>query len=246
MLIALFADIHANRQAFEACLARARGEGVRHFYLLGDFVGYGADPEWCTQTAMELVAQGAWAVRGNHDNAVAATSERMNVEAQVAIEWTRNMLGPKHRHFLTHLPMQREDGARLLVHADASAPSQWNYVTDGETARHSLNATQLPVTICGHVHRPALYSLSPTAKVTPFTPKTGVPIQLLPGRKWLAVLGSVGQPRDGNPAASYAMLDTARNEITFCRAPYDIDTAAARIRENGLPPRLADRLYEGR
>jgi diadenosine tetraphosphatase ApaH/serine/threonine PP2A family protein phosphatase len=88
--------------------------------------------------------------------------------------------------------------------------------------------------------------MSSTAKMTAFTPVTNVPIPLLPGRRWLAVLGAVGQPRDGNPAAAYALLDTSRNELTYCRAPYDVDAAAGRIRQAGLPPRLAERLYRGR
>ena len=82
--------------------------------------------------------------------------------------------------------------------------------------------------------------------MTSFVPISGVGVQLLTGRRWLAVLGSVGQPRDGDPAASFAMFDTVSREITWCRAPYDIDTAAQRIRDNGLPPSLADRLFVGR
>jgi diadenosine tetraphosphatase ApaH/serine/threonine PP2A family protein phosphatase len=88
--------------------------------------------------------------------------------------------------------------------------------------------------------------MSATAKMTSFVPVTGVPVQLLRGRQWLAVLGSVGQPRDGNPAASFAMFDTERYEITWCRAPYDVAAAADRIRANGLPSWLADRLFAGR
>jgi diadenosine tetraphosphatase ApaH/serine/threonine PP2A family protein phosphatase len=82
--------------------------------------------------------------------------------------------------------------------------------------------------------------------MTSFVPTSGVPVQLSGGRRWLAVLGSVGQPRDGNPAAAFAMLDTSSGEITYCRVPYDIEAAAGRIRENGLPHRLADRLFVGR
>jgi diadenosine tetraphosphatase ApaH/serine/threonine PP2A family protein phosphatase len=87
--------------------------------------------------------------------------------------------------------------------------------------------------------------MSATSKMTAFTPTSGVAVQLLPGRRWLAVLGSVGQPRDGNPAASYLMLDTERHEITYCRAPYDVEQAAARIRDKGLPAWLAERLLLG-
>jgi diadenosine tetraphosphatase ApaH/serine/threonine PP2A family protein phosphatase len=246
VLIALFADIHANRQAFEACLAAARRRGAERIVLLGDYVGYGADPEWTVTTVMDLVDHGALAVRGNHDNAVGDTSEELNVEAQVAIEWTRGELGAAERRFLAALPLTGEEEDRLYVHADASRPASWLYVADVADAARSIAATAMPVSFCGHIHRPALYSMSPTGKMTAFTPTSGVAIQLLPGRRWLAVLGSVGQPRDGNPAASYLMLDTARREATWCRAPYDAEAAAARIREKGLPPRLADRLLVGR
>jgi diadenosine tetraphosphatase ApaH/serine/threonine PP2A family protein phosphatase len=246
VLIALFADIHANRQAFEACLAATRRHGAERYVLLGDYVGYGADPEWTVTTVMDLVEKGALAVRGNHDNAVGDASEELNVEAQVAIEWTRGELGLAARRFLCELPLTREEDDRLYVHADASRPAGWRYVADVADAARSIAATSMPLSFCGHIHRPALYSMSLAGKMIAFTPTSGVAIQLLPGRRWLAVLGSVGQPRDGNPAASYLMLDTARREATWCRAPYDVAAAAARIRERGLPPRLADRLLVGR
>jgi len=246
VLIALFSDIHANRQAFAACLAQAREAGAERIVLLGDYVGYGADPEWAVQTVMELVAQGAPAVRGNHDAAVGDSSESMNVEADIAIEWTRRQLSVAERKFLEQLPLTREEGDRLYVHADASDPIRWRYVMDPLGAERSMAATKASVTFCGHCHRPALYTMSATGKMTAFTPKTGSPIQILPGRQWLAVIGSVGQPRDGNPAAAYALFDTERRELTFCRAAYDVAEAAARIRRKGLPDWLADRLLVGK
>ncbi len=246
MLIALFADIHANRQAFEACLAAARERGAERFVLLGDYVGYGADPEWTVTTVMDLVSKGAVAVLGNHDNAVGDTGESLNVEAQVAMEWTRGELGVPERRFLADLPLTAEDEGRFYVHADASRPRSWIYVADLAEAARSIGATPAHLSFCGHIHRPALYSMSITGKMTAFIPTTDVAVQLLPGRRWLAVLGSVGQPRDGNPAAAYLMLDTARREITWCRTAYDIEAAAARIRDKGLPPRLAERLFIGR
>lgn len=246
MLIAFLADIHANRPAFEACLRRAREEGAERYVLMGDYVGYGADPEWSVETAMSLVADGAVAVRGNHDNAVGNTREQMNVEAQVAIEWTRGELGQGARQFLEKLPMTVNEESRLYVHADASNPEKWNYVSGVSEAARSLRATTSHITFCGHIHRPAIYSLSATEKMTSFMPATGVSVPLLPGRRWLVVLGSVGQPRDGNPAASFALFHTGRNEITYCRAPYDIERAASKIREKGLPSALAERLYIGK
>ena len=138
------------------------------------------------------------------------------------------------------------DGDRLYVHADASDPKHWIYVQSITEAATSLSATSAAISFCGHVHKPALYTMSATAKMTSFTPKTGAAIPLTPGRHWLAVLGSVGQPRDGNPAAAYLILDTTRNELTFCRAPYDTEAAAAAIRAKGLPTSLAERLLVGR
>ena len=246
MLIALFADIHGNRQAFEACLMQARGFGAEQSVLLGDYVGYGADPEWVVKTVIGRVEEGGIAVRGNHDNAVSNARERLNVEAQIAIEWTRGELGSAERKFLEQLPLTGENDNRLYVHADASSPKSWRYVMNVEDAARSIKATSRLITFCGHVHRPALYTMSATGKMTAFTPTTGTAIQLLPSRRWLAVLGSVGQPRDGNPAASYAMLDTSRNELTFCRAPYDVEEAVTRIRNKGLPTSLADRLLVGK
>lgn len=245
MRLALLADIHANRQAFAACLDAARARGAERLICLGDIVGYGADPEWAVDTAMDLVANGGIAVRGNHDNAIGEPSDSMNADAQAAIDWTRNRLSAEQKAFLAGLPILREEDNRLYVHSEASDPAKWRYVRDTSDAARSMMATELQITFCGHIHRPGLYSMSSTAKMTSFVPTSGVPVQLLSGRRWLAVLGSVGQPRDGDPAASFAMFDTASREITYHRVPYDVATAAARIKANGLPLWLADRLSIG-
>jgi diadenosine tetraphosphatase ApaH/serine/threonine PP2A family protein phosphatase len=244
--LAIFADIHANRQAFSACLDAARARGAERMICLGDIVGYGADPEWAVETVMNLVEDGAIAVVGNHDNAVVSFSESMNAEAQAAIEWTRGRLSAPQRRFLAELPLKSQDGDRLYVHSEASHPARWQYVRSTADAARSIEATDAHVTFCGHIHKPALYSMSAAAKLTSFIPTSEMPVQLLSGRRWLAVLGSVGQPRDGNPAAAYVMLDTKSQEITFCRVPYDVVAAADRIRANGLPHWLADRLLIGR
>jgi len=246
VLLAVFADIHANRQAFSACLDAARARGVERMICLGDYVGYGADPEWTVETVMGLAAEGAVAIRGNHDNAVQSASETMNAEAQAAIEWTRGRLSLAQRRFLAELPLSVQDEDRLYVHSEASSPPKWRYVQTTSDAARSMIATEAQVTFCGHIHKPALYSMSVTAKMTSFVPISGVPVQLLRGRQWLAVVGSVGQPRDGDPAASFVTFDTRTRELTYCRVPYDIETAAQRIRGNGLPPWLAQRLSMGR
>ncbi len=183
MLLALFSDIHANRQAFSACLEAARARGAERFVFLGDFVGYGGDPEWVVETATALIADGAVAVRGNHDQAISTPSETMNEDAQAAIEWTRDRLSSAQRRFLAELPLALEEEDCLYVHSEASQPERWRYVQATPDAARSMIATRAHVTFCGHIHKPALYSMSATAKMTSFVPVAGVPINLLKGRQ---------------------------------------------------------------
>jgi diadenosine tetraphosphatase ApaH/serine/threonine PP2A family protein phosphatase len=246
VLLAIFSDIHANRQAFAACLEAARARGAERLVLLGDFVGYGGDPEWTVDTVMSLVEQGAVAVRGNHDHAIDNSSESMNSAAKAAIDWTRTRLNATQRRFLAELPMTHEEQDRLYVHSEASDPKRWRYVQSATDAARSMVGTTAQVSFCGHIHQPALYSMSVTAKMTSFVPTSGIPVSLLKGRQWLAVAGSVGQPRDNNPAACFLTYDTQSREVTYCRVGYDIEAAAKRIREAGLPVWLADRLSQGR
>jgi predicted phosphodiesterase len=250
--IALLADVHANREALEAVLAHAVEHGAEQFVFLGDYVGYGADPEWVVAAIMALVAKGAIAILGNHDAAVKTGGEAMESPARTVIEWTRGHLGAEHRAFLAGLPLSWEEEGRLFLHAEAVAPRRWGYVTDAQDAGRSIRATSCRVTFCGHVHKPAIYSMtemwnnvSDMWRTNAFRPVAGVPVPLLPQRRWLAVIGSVGQPRDGNPAASYATLDSARGELTYYRVPYDFDAAGEKIRAAGLPWMLAERLRKG-
>jgi diadenosine tetraphosphatase ApaH/serine/threonine PP2A family protein phosphatase len=246
MLIALLADIHANRQAFAACLHNAKEKGAERYVLLGDFVGYGASPAWSVAMAMELVADGAIVVLGNHDAAIGDPSSGMYDDAKAVIDWTRGELGTDERRFLAALPLSAADGDRLYVHADASAPRRWIYVFTVEEAARSLRASPAQIIFCGHTHRPAIFSITAAAKMTAFTPVAGVPVPLHGLRRWQIVLGSVGQPRDGIAAASYAMFDTDKKEITFLRVPYDIEAAAEAIRKARLPQFFAERLFAGR
>ena len=246
MQIALLGDIHANRQAFGACLDHAAGMGAERYALLGDFVGYGADPAWCVAKAMELVAGGAIAVLGNHDAAIGDPDLRMREEVMTAVEWTRGQLGVEERQFLAGLPLTYEEGMTLYVHGDASAPDRWIYVTTVEQAGRSLHATDAQITFCGHAHRPAIFSVTALSKMTAFVPVTDVSVPLHGLRRWQVVLGSVGQPRDGDPRAAYLIYDSATAAVEYCRAKYDVATAQRRIREANLPPILADRLSEGR
>ena len=138
--LAIFADIHANRQAFSACLDFARARGAERMICLGDYVGYGADPEWTVETVMGLVDDGAIAVRGNHDHAVGDTAESMNAEAQAAIEWTRGRLSAPQRRFLAELPFELQEEDRLYVHSEAAHPERWRYVQATADAARSMIA----------------------------------------------------------------------------------------------------------
>jgi diadenosine tetraphosphatase ApaH/serine/threonine PP2A family protein phosphatase len=245
MMIALLADIHANREALTACLADADRRKVDRYVFLGDFVGYGADPEWVVDRVMEHVAHGALAVLGNHDSAVLGVPESMNATAQEAIEWTRPRLNTAQQDFLKQLPMTVTQDGRLFVHASAYEPLQWHYIGTAHDARQSLDATTAEQTFCGHLHLSTVYHLSLTGKLIEFEPVSEISIPLLRGRKWLAVIGAVGQPRDHNPAACYALLDDVKNTLTYIRVPYDAETAARKVREAGLPTILAARLERG-
>lgn len=246
MRLAILADIHGNLEAFRACLDHARARGAERLVLLGDLVGYGADPEAVLDLAMREVAAGALAVLGNHDEAAAGGgSGGMNEAAAAAIAWTRGRISAEQRRFLASLPLTAEAEGCLLVHADASEPGRWHYVTDAQAARRSLDAAGAPVTVCGHVHRPALYSLGEMGKLTTFRPVPGAAVPLARGRRWLALAPAVGQPRDGNPAAGYVILEPEAREATWLRVPYDVAAAAAKIRAAGLPERLAARLFAG-
>src|SRR5882672_3798512 len=245
MRIALMTDIHGNREAFAACLDHAQRHGVDRYVFLGDYAGYGADPGWVIDTVMAEVERGARAILGNHDAAVLTDSHGMNEAAATAIAWTRTQLDERQREFLRGLPLAIDEKDRLYVHGSAFEPAQWHYVTELYSAAKSLMATRAHATFCGHTHVPALFHMSMTGKFASFDPVERVEIPLTRQRRWLAVIGSVGQPRDRDPAACYAVLDDERDLLTYVRVPYDIETAAKKIRDAGLPLSLSARLFEG-
>lgn len=243
---AILTDLHANREGVEAVLEHAAGQHIERHALLGDFVGYGADPAWVLDTVRTLVRDGAIAVQGNHDQAVVlGASPGMRPEPRYVVEWTRGRLDAAQIDFLASLPLTQRFGDLLFVHANAWAPAEWGYVTGCSEAVRSLEATAQRVTFCGHMHEPRLYHLSRTGKAGDFVPTPGMAIPLLQHRQWLVIPGSAGQPRDGDPAACYAVYDDVAAELTYWRVPYDTATAGAKIRAAQLPQRLAARLAEG-
>lgn len=247
MKLALFADLHANLQALQACLADARARGATQHAFLGDFVGYGADPVAVVDLVMDEVARGAWAVRGNHDEAAISQKAPKNDHASAA--WTHAQLHAGQRGFLQSLPLEAQHGHVLLVHASAHEPSRWDYLTTPLLATASMNAAYdrgATHTFCGHVHEQRLFYDGARRRVMAFEPTPGVAVPVVPHRRWLATVGSVGQPRDGRADAMYALYDDESHRLNFLRIPYDHAAAAAAIRRAGLPEDNALRLARGK
>ncbi|MBI4741362.1 MAG: metallophosphoesterase family protein [Betaproteobacteria bacterium] len=246
MRTAILSDIHSNLEALRACVAHARRQGVDGWAFAGDFVNYGADPLACLDLVRELGGETPLAVRGNHDAcALGGLCETMHPVAREALYWTRERLGASERGFLAALPLTAHLEDALLVHASARTPGDWEYVDGVPRARRCLAATDAPLVFAGHVHKTLLYHRAHET-VRAFAPPPGVAVPLVASRRWLALPGSVGQPRDGNCAAAYLLFDSVRREATSFRVPYDHQAAARKIVAAGLPDGLALRLALGR
>ena len=245
MIIALLSDIHGNIEALNACLKHAAENGAQRYAFLGDLVGYGANPEEVVTAVARCTDQGAVAVKGNHDDAIEKRAGYMNDATKQSIEWTRNLLSANCRAFLSSLPLLVRDGAMCFVHASAASPARWDYVDTVAVARRSVEAAQTTYTFSGHVHDQILYFEGVQGRWSAFSPTPGSAVPVGGHRRWLALVGSVGQPRDGRPAAAYTLFDSVREQITFQRVPYDHIAAAKKIRQAGLPEPHAYRVEKG-
>ncbi len=248
MKLALLSDIHANRQALEACVAHARAQGACQFALLGDFVGYGGEPAAVVDAVMALHAEGAWLVRGNHDDmAVQGRADDGTLGSQTSA-WTHAQLSPAQRSFLASLPLELREPPLHLVHASACKPETWRYVDSERAAGECLLATtaETPHVLVGHVHQQALYYRGSGRELMKFTPTPGVPVPVPRSRALVACIGSCGQPRDGDPRAMYALYDLAAASLTFFRVAYNFVAASGAVRAAGLSALFADRLERGR
>ena len=250
MKIALLSDLHANLRALDACLAHAAAQGARRHAVLGDLVGYGAQPGEVVRRVQALAGQGALVLKGNHDELAVAPPSQARTLDEGGAAWTHAQLSAAERDFLAALPMTATDGPALLVHASADAPRRWLYVDNEHRARASLDAAcanpQVRQVFGGHVHLQTLYFRGADQGLMRFEPTAGVAIPVPLHRRWIATVGSVGQPRDGDTRAMYALFDPARAELTFHRVAYDHLAAAADVRAAGLPDYFAQRLEQGR
>jgi len=250
MKIAFFSDIHSNIHAFEACLEDAWERGAEQIAILGDLVGYGAFPTEVTQRCIQLQQQGALVLGGNHEAMAVDPPADFSTFASLSSHWTHRHLSAVHRQWLAELPLTAQVDSVYMVHASADAPEKWRYVDVAQVAQASLQAAaevpKVRYVFGGHVHHQMLYYLGSGRGLMRFDPTPGSLIPVPSHRYWLATVGSVGQPRDGDPRAAYVFFDTEQKQLTFHRIDYDHTEAAQAIRAAGLPEALAIRLETGR
>jgi diadenosine tetraphosphatase ApaH/serine/threonine PP2A family protein phosphatase len=241
---AVFSDVHGNLEALVAVLANAARQGVGGYVCLGDIIGYGANPNECVETVRAIPPLAC--LRGNHDAAAIDPRERafFHEVALEGIEFSARQLTPGNVEYLRGLPYVYRDHARFMaVHASPYHPEQWEYVLDqvgAERAFQAMDAHRLA--FIGHSHAPVVFRDDGTAQRYP----AGEALMLEPARhRYVMNVGSVGQPRDGNPDACYVVFDDEQESVRLVRVRYDREKAAEKILKAGLPPVLAERLLIG-
>lgn len=238
---AILGDIHSNWEALSAVLKDADAQGVNEYVCVGDIVGYNASPADCLDKVREL---GCATVRGNHDHYCSHNDESLedfHPLAAAVVDWTRSQLSEEQVTFLRDLRLSRMVGGFSIVHSTLDMPEKWGYVLDTLDADAHFNYQTTSVCFYGHTHIPVIYEKGP--RVTRhLQPKFKVKL----GMRYFVNGGSVGQPRDGDPRASYVIYDVAAKDIEFRRVVYDVAAAQRKIRAVGLPDRLAKRLELGK
>lgn len=238
---AVISDIHGNLEAFQAVLKAIEQEEVGKIFCLGDLVGYGPNPNECIDLAR---AKSDIIVAGNHDWAVIGLTDTgyFNPYAKAAVDWTADTMTAENHGFLKELPIIKrvQEKGLFLVHATPENPDQWNYILTYQGARKSFE--YLPDRFCfiGHSHVPAIIEEGPHGELTGYSDQ----IIFRNGCRYIINVGSVGQPRDGNPDAAYAIFED--DKVIINRIPYDISLTQKKMREVKLPEYLIERLVCGR
>ena len=240
MRYAILSDVHGNLEALHAVLGDCAdlADGV---VCLGDTVGYGADPLLC----VELMAERAQTiVGGNHEYAVAGRLDLswFNRYARAAAEWTHDRLDDDHRAYLAALPLVTEIGDATVVHASPAQPDEWEYLVTAEDGFAAFPHFATRWCFVGHSHVPGAWSLGSAG---PEHHPGPVHLQSERGRRYIVNVGSVGQPRDRDPRAAYALWDAEAGRVEIRRVAYDVATARRKITAAGLPQFLAERLSAG-
>lgn len=243
----VISDLHSNSDALTAVLNAVKRKRFDRVFCLGDFVGYGAQPNQVLDRVRTLRVQKLF-VRGNHDRVVAGldSGEAFNHAARAAALWTRDRLSNPNRDFLRKLPVGPLDAGNGVVVCHGSPFDEDQYLFSEADAYHTLQAfPSARVIFFGHTHLPAVFSVGESPRISARIHRQPAVVALDPTRRYLINPGSVGQPRDRNRLASCLIFDEAKWSVQFLRVEYDIASAQHAIREAGLPRVLADRLMYG-
>jgi diadenosine tetraphosphatase ApaH/serine/threonine PP2A family protein phosphatase len=246
MRLALLSDIHSNLEALDAVLDDARARGVHRYTCLGDLVGYGANPNECIERLRSL--RNINFILGNHDAAATWMSSPyiMNKDAADAILWTMDQLAPEHVAFLKGLRPTFGMNNLLFAHANPYNPMAWRYVNSRKYAVRSFNSNKARLVFIGHTHLPELITKQSWFRIRFQPHNDSCTISVNGARRMIVNCGSIGQPRDKNPAACYLIYDTRRETIDFVRVAYNHERTARKILRVGLPGIMARRLAKGR
>jgi diadenosine tetraphosphatase ApaH/serine/threonine PP2A family protein phosphatase len=241
MRIAILSDIHSNLEALEAALAASDSLGADAVHCLGDIVGYGASPNECVQLIRERAVV---CLAGNHDHAAVNLLDAggFNEDARRAVSWTAHALTSDSVSYLRALPMTHLVRDVLYVHAAPSEPEAWDYILRIDDARYEFDQATARLCFFGHTHRQVAYEARDGHVGLVGRPE----FSAADGARYLVNVGSVGQPRDGDPRAAFTLYSEEEESVRFVRVEYDIEKAARRIAEAGLPELLALRLHLGR
>ena len=245
MRYGILSDIHGNQEGLDAVLGALADEGIDAYLCLGDIVGYGANPNECLERIAGLTKA---VIAGNHDHAAIDRLDiaTFNHYAAAAALWTRRQLTPAGRRYLGALPYTWRNDELFAVHGSPANPEEWIYLTSLWQADEAFDALPGDTALCvlGHTHTPGIFE-----KRTAEDPGGQIPAATLELEKecrYIVNVGSVGQPRDGDPRAAYCVFDTVEKRVEIKRVAYDLETAQRKIRAAGLPEMLAERLETGR
>jgi predicted phosphodiesterase len=238
--LAIFSDIHANLEAFEAVLHDAAEQRCTHHVCLGDIVGYNANPHECVE---RVRAMDCPVVKGNHDEqaSLIESSRDFNELAESAIRWTRDHVTEEDKTWLRDLRLQRQVRDFTIVHATLDTPAQWAYVFNNLDAVASFTYQHTPVCFFGHTHVPMAFIRDECVRRVKIDQ-----LHIETSKKYFINAGSVGQPRDADWRAAYCVYDIENNVVELRRVKYELAAAQKKIVNAGLPPLLAERLALGR
>lgn len=242
MRYGVFSDVHSNLEALDAVIDAYKNEAIDRYLCVGDIVGYAANPNECLDKVKTMAAV---TIAGNHDWASVDlfSLDYFNPVAKEAVIWTEQNIGDNSRYFLAALKPVYQNPDLTLVHGTLNAPQEFNYLSDGYAAAETFNLLETKLCFVGHTHRPEVFIKDREGRM--YYSRDNF-IELQEANKYIVNVGSVGQPRDGNPDAIYCVYDSDKKEIHLKRVNYDIETARRKILAAGLPQFLGDRLLAGR